>query len=91
MKKRELTVSKGIALMILAPIAVILADALITFGIVVLLFGAHPIALATYGVFCAPFIALGVLLVEVILYWIISAIISIIKSIRKHRHLALQN
>ena len=83
---KQLTLKRGIASIILTATTIFLVTAFITFGIDALICGFNPIALGSYGVFYAPFIFIGVLLVEVIIYWIVCAIISIIKSIKKHRH-----
>lgn len=83
---KQLTLIRVIASIILTATAIFLVTAFITFGIDVLICRFNPIALGSYGVFYAPFIFIGVLLVEVIIYWIVCAVISIIKSIRKHRH-----
>ena len=88
---KQLSVRKGIAWMIATPFIIFLATGLITLGIIIALFGVHPMSLATFGYFFAPFIFIGVLLVEIIIYWITCAIISIVKSIRKRRRVALQN
>ena len=89
--KKQLTVRKGIALMIITPIAVLLVNAIITLGIIYACFGPESIGVAVFGYFFGPFIFLGLLLVEVIAYWIIYAIVSIVKRVRKRRRLALNN
>ena len=87
--KKQMTDRARIAWMIATPFIVFGGTLLITLTIVLAVFGSDFMSLAVFGMFSAPFIFLGVLLAEVVIYWIVMAIVGIVKAVKKHQRLAL--